>query len=136
MNSQEILDRLLAEKKLLLNFAWGIRLKMRDEGNRLWDEWSKLWAERVKLRAEGNRLWDEWVKLKAEGDKLRAEGDKLWAEGNRLWDEGDKLWADAVLEACGNIKMDWVYEEGKEVCKLETGEVFKRDCVLGCDDKI
>ena len=33
-----------------------------------------VWGLRCKLRAEGNKLW-------AEGDKLRAEGNKLWAEG-------------------------------------------------------
>ena len=31
------------------------------------------WGIRYKLRAEGDKLW-------AEGDKLRAEGSKLWAE--------------------------------------------------------
>jgi len=31
---------------------------------------------------------------------LRAEGDKLWAEG-------DKLWAEAVIEAYGNVTIEW-----------------------------
>lgn len=87
------------EKKLSLKFIWGIRLK---------------------LRAEGRKLWSE-------GDKLVPEGYRLLAEGGKMMAEGDRLWADAVLEAYGNIKMYWVYEDGREVCKLETGEVFERD---------
>jgi hypothetical protein len=59
--------------------------------------------------------------------KLRAEGNKLWAEGNKLWAEGNKLWAEAVIEAYGNIKLEWKYVESKNdySCTLETGEVFE-----------
>lgn len=62
-----------------LKHAWGLRMKLIDEGN--------------KLRAKGNRIW-------AEGSKLRAEGDKLWAEG-------DRLWAEAVLRVHGNVTLEW-----------------------------
>ena len=51
--------------------------------------------------------WNYRLKLRAEGDKLRAEGDKLRAEGDKLWAEGDKLWAEAVLEAYGNVSIEW-----------------------------
>jgi hypothetical protein len=53
------IKKLTPEIKKILQFNWGLRLKLRAEGG--------------KLRAEGN-------KLRAEGDKLYAEGDKLWAE--------------------------------------------------------
>ena len=58
-------------------------------------------------------VWGIRLKLWAEGDKLRAEGDKLWAEG--------------IIEAYGNIQLEWVYRKGKDsyACKLETGEVFE-----------
>jgi len=59
------------------------------------------WNYHLKLRAEGG-------KLRAKGDKLRAKGDKLWAEGGKLWAEGGKLWAEAVLEAYGNVSIEWV----------------------------
>ena len=91
---------------LSLAFIWKIRLS--------------LWAEGDKLWAEGNKLWAEGSKLMAEGSKLRAEGDKLWAEG-------DKLWAEGILEAYGNIKIEWLYREQKQqyACVLETGEIFE-----------
>ena len=65
-------------------------------------------------------VWGIRLRLWAEGDKLRAEGAKLWAEGAKLWAEG-------ILEAHGNIRVEWVYREGKDsyACKLETGEVFE-----------
>ena len=40
-----------------------------------------VWGIRCRLRAEGDKLWAEGAKLWAEGDKLWAEGAKLWAEG-------------------------------------------------------
>ena len=52
--------------------------------------------------------WNYHLKLRAESNKLRAEGDKLWAEGDKLRAEGDKLWAEAVLEAYGNVSIEWV----------------------------
>jgi len=92
--------RKIEKKQLDLNFIWGIRLKLRAEGD--------------KLRAEGNKLW--------------AEGDKLYAEGNKLRAEGNKLWSEAIIEVYGNIKLEWKNwnEEHKTYeCHLETGEVFK-----------
>ncbi len=105
---------------LKLSFVWGLRLKLRSEGNKLWAEGEKLWAEGEKLSAEGE-------KLSAEGEKLWAEGDKLWAEGNKLWAEGNKLWAEGILEAYGNITLEWQYREAKLdfACVLENGEVFE-----------
>ena len=72
-------------------------------------------------------VWGIRLRLWAEGDKLRAEGAKLWAEGGKLRAEGGKLWAEGILEAHGNIRVEWVYREGKDsyACKLETGEVFE-----------
>ena len=40
---------------------------------------------------------------------LRAEGDKLWAEG-------DKLWAEGVIEAYGNVVIEW---HSTESCTVE-----------------
>ena len=97
----------MKKKTLDLNFIWGIRLKLRAEGD--------------KLRAEGD-------KLRAEGDKLRAEGDKLWAEGDKFRAEGDKLWAEAILEVYGNIKIEWKNWDSKKQeyeCHLENGEIFR-----------
>ena len=74
-----------------------------------------VWNIRAKLRAEGAKLWAEGDKLWAEGAKLRAEGDKLWAEGAKLRAEGAKLWAEAVIEAHGNVIIEWT-ESG---CKVE-----------------
>ena len=76
-------------KQINITFAWNYRLKLR--------------AESDKLRAEGYKLW-------AESDKLRAEGDKLRAEGYKLRAEGDKLWVEAVLEAYGNVTIEWKSE--------------------------
>ena len=78
------MKKLTKEIKKILQFNWGLR---------------------VKLLAEGNKLW-------AEGDKLRAEGNKLWAE--------------TILEFCGNIKIEWIWDKNKNdySCKLENGEVF------------
>jgi len=106
---------------LQLSFVWKYRCKLRAEGSKLWAEGNKLWAEGDKLRAEGS-------KLRAEGNKLRAEGNKLWAEGNKLRAEGDKLWAEAIIEAYGNIKLEWKnWSDEKEdyECHLENGEVYK-----------
>ena len=66
-----------------------------------------VWKIRLSLRAEGDKLWAEGNKLWAEGDKLRGEGSKLWSEGSKLWAEGDKLWAEAVIEAYGNVTIEW-----------------------------
>jgi len=63
-----------------------------------------IWGIRLKLRAEGDKLY-------AEGSKLWAEGDKLYAEGDKLYAEGGKLWAEAIIEAYGNITLKW--ESGK-----------------------
>ena len=49
----------IKKKELSLQFIWGLRAKLRAEGD--------------KRRAEGDNLW-------AEGDKRRAEGAKRWAE--------------------------------------------------------
>ena len=84
-----------------LQFIWGIRLS--------------LWAEAAKLWAEGAKLW-------AEGDK--AKGDKLRADAAKLWSEGDKLWAEGVIEACGNVTMEWTVNGDGFDCKLGTGEKF------------
>ena len=81
------------------------------------------WSQRLKLRAEGDKLWAEGSKLRAEGDKLRAEGSKLWAEGDKLWAEGDKLWAEAIIEAYGNIKIEFDHGE----CTLENGDRYDAD---------
>ena len=73
-------------------------------------------------------VWGIRLKLRADGDKLRADGDKLWADGSKLRAEGDKLWAEAIIEAHGNIKIEWKnWSEEKQSyeCHLETGEIFK-----------
>ena len=108
-------------KSLSLNFVWGIRSKLRAEGD-------KLYAEGDKLRAEGDKLYAEGSKLRAEGDKLYAEGDKLYAEGIKLRAEGDTIWIGAILELYGNIKLEWKnwnQEKNSYECYLENGEVFK-----------
>ena len=85
---------------------------------------SFIWGIRAKLRAEGD-------KLRAEGGKLWAEGDKLWAEGDKLRAEGDKLWAEVIIEVYGNIKLEWKNWNGEKKayeCHLETKdgiEIFK-----------
>lgn len=61
---------------------------------------------------------------------LRAEGKKLSAEGRKLSAEGDRLWTESILEAHGNITMEWfAWNEKYEsyCCRLETGEVFGFD---------
>ena len=79
-----------------------------------------VWGVRLRLYAEGSKLY-------AEGSKLYAEGDKLRAEGNKLRAEGDKLWAEGVMEAFGNVELEWKnwdkqYQSYE--CHLESGEVF------------
>ena len=44
--------------------------------------------------------------------KLRAEGAKLWAEGA-------KLWAEKIIEAYGNIQIEWRYRDGGYDCWLD-----------------
>ena len=61
---------------------------------------AKVWRLRLRLRAEGDKLW-------AEGAKPWAEGEKPWAEGDKLRAEGDKLWAEGVIEAHGNVIINW-----------------------------
>ena len=83
-----------------------------------------VWVWRLRFLAEGDKLWAEGNKLWAEGNKLWAEGNKLRAEGNKLRAEGDKLWAEALIEARGNISIEWLSDGS---CKLENGEVFCLD---------
>ena len=59
--------------------------------------------------------------------KLWAEGDKLWAEGSKLWAEGDKLWAEAIIEAYGNIKIEWSWKFDHGECTLENGDRYDAD---------
>ena len=51
--------------------------------------------------------WSIYLKLWAEGTKLMAEGAKLMAKGAKLWAEGDQLWAEGVIEAYGNVTIEW-----------------------------
>jgi hypothetical protein len=44
--------------------------------------------------------WDLYLKLMALGAKLTADGAKLLALGNQLW-------AKSVLEAYGNVTIEW-----------------------------
>ncbi len=113
------MKKITKETKKILQFNWGLRIKLRAEGDKLRVEANKLWAEGDKLRAEGYKLWAEADKLRAEADKLRTEGDKFWAEA-------DKLWAETILEFCGNTKLEWIWIAKKNdySCKLENGEVF------------
>ena len=139
----------VAVKCLSLSFIWGVRLKLRAEGSKLKTEGSKLFAEGSKLKTEGCRLFAEGNKLRAEGSKLLAEGDKLFAEGSKLLAEGDKLfaegnklraegdkllaecdklWAEGIIEAYGNITMEWKnysQEKSDNECHLGNGLVFK-----------
>ena len=87
---------------ITLAFVWRLRLSLKAEGS--------------KLKAEGSKLWDEGSKLYAEGDKLWAEGSTLWAEGSKLKAEGDKLWAEGVIEAYGNVPIEW---HSSESCTVE-----------------
>jgi hypothetical protein len=96
--------------KLKLHDAWSKRLKLRAEGDKLMDEGHKLWAEGDELRAEGNKLW--------------AEGSKLWAEGSKLRAEGNKLWAEAILDAYGNVRLEWSWESDHGECTLENGDKY------------
>jgi hypothetical protein len=94
-------------KTISLRFVWKLRLSLRAEGNKLWAECDKLLAEANKLRAEGNKLW--------------VEGNKLWAERDKLWAEGDKLWAEAVIEAYGNVTIEW-HSDTK--CTVDGTDIF------------
>lgn len=89
------------------------------------------WGMRDKLRAEAAKLWAEGAKLWAEGDKLSAEGAKLRAEGDKLSAESHRYWAEAIIEAFGNIKLEWKYRSGNYDCELENGEVYKWDEIEG-----
>lgn len=97
-------------KKLLA--GWKRRLEMRAEGK--------------KLCAKSDKLNDEYKKLRAELDRLSDEKKKLFAEGTKLYAEGDILWADLILEAHGNIQIEWEWNEEHEdiECHLENGEVY------------
>jgi hypothetical protein len=81
--------------------------------------------KKLKLHA----TWSARVKLWAEGVKLWAEGDKLWAEGDKLRAEGDKLWAEKIIEAYGNIRMEWKCRNGGFDCWIEAdgGLTYKWD---------
>ena len=57
----------------------------------------------------------------------RQEGDKLRAEGSKLWAEGDKLWAEAIIEAYGNIKIEWSWQFDYGECTLENGDRYDAD---------
>jgi hypothetical protein len=81
------------------------------------------WKQRIELRAEAEKLWVEGNKLWVECDSRRVEGYKLMAEANRLMAEANKLWADAILEAYGNIKLEWKDYD----CILENGERYKHE---------
>ena len=94
---------------ITLAFVWRLRLSLKAEGSKLKAEGSKLWDEGSKLYAEGSKLY-------AEGDKLWAEGSTLWAEGSKLKAEGDKLWAEGVIEAYGNVPIEW---HSSESCTVE-----------------
>ena len=52
---------------------------------------------------------------------------KLRAEGSKLWAEGDRLLAEAILEAHGNITLEWKERGDVLDCYLETGETFRGD---------
>ena len=41
------MKQLSKETKKILNFNWGLRLKLRAEGNKLRAEGDKLWAETI-----------------------------------------------------------------------------------------
>ena len=82
-------------------------------------------AELVKLKLHA--AWSQRLKLCAEGSKLCAEGRKLWAEGSKLWAEGDKLWAEAIIEAYGNIKIEWSWQFDYGECTLENGDRYDAD---------
>ena len=133
MQTKESAEKIITQKSVL-QFHWGIRLKLwaesdklRAEGDKLWAEIDKLRAEGDKLRAEGDKLLAESDKLRAEGDKLLAEGDKLRAESDKLRAEGDKLWAECILEFVGNVKLEWKWIESKNgsSCEVEGVGLFE-----------
>jgi hypothetical protein len=76
------------------------------------------WDMRLTMWAEGN-------KLQTEASKLHAEASKLHSEGSKLWAKADKAWAEAILEAHGDIKRQWLSRNKGLACKLETGEIFE-----------
>ena len=49
-----------------------------------------------------------------------------WNARLKLRAEGDKLWVEAIIEACGNIKLDWRWNEVAQNydCVLENGEHY------------
>ena len=53
-------------------------------------------------------VWKLRLALTAEGDKLTAEGNKITAEVDKLRAEGNKIWAEAVIEAYGNVTIEWI----------------------------
>ena len=68
---------------------------------------------RFKLRAEGDKLYAAGGKLYAEGGKLRAEGGKLCAEGGKLRAEGDLVFSVAVIAAFGaKAIIEWWRKDG------------------------
>ena len=88
-----------------------------------------IWKLRLRLYAEGNKICKG-----REGNKFKAEGNKLYAEGRKLCAEGDWLWAEAILEAYGNIKMEWKNWSEKfqsYECHLENGEVYGFEVTSG-----
>jgi len=50
-----------------------------------------------------------------------------WNKRLKLWAEGNKLWSEAIIEAFGNITLEWKYNSEKDdyECHLENGEVYK-----------
>jgi hypothetical protein len=106
-----------------LLYEWKLRLKLYEEGNKLYVEANKLYAKSIKL-------WEEGDKLRVEGIKLWEEGDKLCAEGNKLYIEGDKLWEKGILSVYGNTLVQWKNwnkEFGTHECHLENGDVYGFD---------
>jgi hypothetical protein len=86
---------------------------------------TEQWNKRLDLRAEGEKLLAEGEKLLAEGNRLTAEGSKLLTEGDKLRVEGETLWIDAILEAYGNITVEWKFNGEDYDCILENGERYK-----------
>ena len=46
-----------------------------------------------------------------------------WSQRLKLRAEGDKLWAEAIIEAYGNIKIEFDHGE----CTLENGDRYDAD---------
>ena len=72
-------------------------------------------------------IWKFRLRLYADAHKIWVDPNKLYAEAKRLWAEGDRLWAEAILEAYGNIGLEWKnwndqYQSYE--CHLENGEVY------------